>query len=188
MTTLETFTPEHLRLWTRPSCYFGAQWPDFYAFLGQSRDSDALERSNFDSGLKAVRAVMSEDSIPPAETDSKSLFQEPTDTATVQVVRESHWAVGWVEWIAIHKSDAAALKRADEIKARLKDYPVVDEMLLSEYEDDEAQTVWRDCYRIKDRINYIREHRSQFEFHSLADMFGCVRGNYFGGYASELLN
>lgn len=27
------------------------------------------------------------------------------ESETVRVVRESHWAVGWVEWIAIHESD-----------------------------------------------------------------------------------
>jgi hypothetical protein len=31
-----------------PDSYFGATWPDYYgSSVGQSRDSDALERSNF---------------------------------------------------------------------------------------------------------------------------------------------
>ena len=45
------------------------------------------------------------------------------------VVQESHWAVGWVERIAIHESDAAT---ADWPKAKLADYPVLDEMDWSE--------------------------------------------------------
>lgn len=57
----------------------------------------------------------------------------------------------------------------------------------SEAEEEQAQEVWRDCYRPKARIEYIREHREQFEFRSFADMLGCVRGRYFAGYASELL-
>src|SRR6266436_1054881 len=66
-----TYEPEHLKLWTMPDCYFGEVWPAYYsAGVGQSRDSDALERSNFACMLKAVGG----------ESD------------TVQVVRESHWA------------------------------------------------------------------------------------------------
>lgn len=172
------FTPEHLQLWTRPQCYFGAQWPDFYVFLGQSRDSSALERANFDAGLKAVRAVMSKDSVP----------GDPEESATVRVVRESHWAVGWVEWIAIHESDVAALQCADKITEKLEDYPVVDENLWADYENTEANEVWRNCYNTKERIAYIREHASQFDFRDMAEMIGCVRGNYFAGYASELIN
>lgn len=185
---IETFTPEHLSLWTYPANYMGAHWDDFYVFLGRNRDSDCLTRANFDAGLKAVRAVMSKDSVPLRETDSKHLFKEPTDEATVQVVSENHWACGWVEWIAIHKSDTAALKEADRINGKLEDYPVVDENLWSEYETEEANTVWRDCYRPKERAEYVRKHRSQFEFRDFQDMLACLRGKYFAGYAGELLN
>jgi hypothetical protein len=167
-TTDETvsFTPENLKLWTTPKDWFGQPWSGHYVFLGQHRDSDALSRSNFRSGLKAIGG----------ESD------------TVTVVRESHWAVGWVEWIAIEACDSKALKIADEIKAGLDDYPVVDESDWSEEEMNEANEVWKACYDASERIEYIREHRSQFEFHGFADLLSCVRGNYFAGYASELLN
>lgn len=34
--------------WTRPDSYFGAEWHGWFsAGFGQSRDSDALEESNF---------------------------------------------------------------------------------------------------------------------------------------------
>ena len=58
----------------------------------RARDSDCLKQSNF--------AVM--------------LRELGGESETVIVVRESHWAVGWVEWIAIHELDAAALQIADE--------------------------------------------------------------------------
>lgn len=158
--------PQYLKAWEYPKCYAGAEWYGYYSFLGQSRDSDALERANFDAGLKAIGG----------------------ESETVRVVRENHWAVGWVEWIAIHESDTAALQAADAIKAGLEDYPVVDEYLWSEYESADANETWANCFRPKERVDYIRNHRSQFEFHNLADMLGCVRGKYFAGYASELLN
>ena len=36
------------------------------------------------------------------------------ESETVIVVRESHWAVGWVEWIKIHELDTTALAIADK--------------------------------------------------------------------------
>jgi hypothetical protein len=54
-------------------------------------------------------------------------------------------------------------------------------------EGEEAERVWRDYYNDKERIEYIRDHRSQFEFQSFAEMLGCCRGKWFNGYSSELL-
>lgn len=52
----------------------------------------------------------------------------------------------------------------------------------------EANAVWRDCYQLKERVEYVRKHRGQFDFRSFSDMLSCLRGNYFAGYASELLS
>lgn len=161
-----TYHPKYLKLWTRPDHYFGAEWPEYYSSgVGQSRDSDALERSNFTCMLRALGG----------ESD------------TVLVVREGHWAVGWVEWIAIHQDDAKALAVADGINARLGDYPVVNEDHWSEIENEDAQAVWTGCYSDKDRIAYIRKHRDQFDFRDYAEVIAVARGRYFIGYASELL-
>ena len=163
---MNAYTPEFLTLWTMPADYAGEIWPNYYsAGFGQCRDSDALERSNFAVALKAVRAV----------------------SADAEIVREGHWGVGWVEWIAIPADDAPALKVADALHIQANEYPVLDESDLSEREDAEAREVWANCYSPADRIAYIRNNDSQFEFRDLADMLGCVRGQYFAGYASELL-
>lgn len=162
--------------WTRPSNYAGESWPDYFrSGVGQSRDSDALERANFDAMVAALKAV-----------GEPGCW--PHDFAAFQIVRESHWAVGWVEWIAIHESATALLERASQIMESFEDYPVIDENLFSQYENDEANETWKNCYDPKERVEYIRKHASQFEFHGLADMLGCVRGNYFAGYASELIH
>lgn len=162
-----SYEPKNLKLWTMPDCYFGEVWPAYYsAGLGQSRDSDALERSNFVCMLQALGG----------------------ESETVIVVRESHWAVGWVEWIAIHQDDAKALELADEVQDQLESYPVVNEDHWSQLEDEEAQEVWANCYSPEERLAYIRKHRNQFEFHDYSDLLGCVRGKYFAGYASELLH
>ena len=161
------YTPKNLHRWTLPQCYAGETWPDYYSSgVGQSRDSDALERSNFASMLEALGG----------------------ESETVVVVREGHWLVGWIEWIAIHQDDDAALQVADEIQEKLVDYPVIDEDHWSELEMMEANDVWRDCYDWRERVAYIRDHRSQFDFRDYQDLLGCVRGRYFSGYAGELLN
>jgi len=160
------YQPENLKRWSLPSCYAGAEWREYFSSgIGQSQASDALERSNFVCMLEALGG----------------------ETETVVIVRESHWVVGWVEWIAIHQDDDKALERADAIKAKLEDYPVINEDHWSRVEDEEAQEVWTHCYSARERVEYIRKHRSQFEFHDMRDLLGCVRGEYFAGYASELL-
>lgn len=162
-----TYEPKHLRRWTMPDHYFGEVWPDYYSSgVGQSRDSDALEESNFRSMLKILGG----------------------ESETVLVIHESHWAVGWVEWIAIHESDSKALELADETKAALEDYLVIDDNDFSELEQEHADQTWRECFSDADRLKYIRDHRSQFEFHAYGDLISCVRGRYFAGYASELLS
>lgn len=123
-----------LERWTMPDSYFGAEWPEYFVFIGQSRDSDALTRSNFECGLRALGG----------ESDS------------VLVVRESHWAVGWVEWIAIHEANAEAILAADEMACALADYPVLDESHFSELEWDEAQTQW-EMMPLKYRVELCAE-------------------------------
>jgi hypothetical protein len=158
--------PKNLKRWTMPDHYFGAKWPEYYSSgVGQSRDSDSLERSNFTCMLRALG----------------------DESETIIVVRENHWAVGWAAWIAIHESDSRALAIADDIVAGLQDYPVIDEGHWSEVEHEDAQETWTNCFNDRERLGYIKRNRSQFEFHDYADLIGCVRGRYFAGYASELL-
>ena len=132
--------------------------------LTQSRDSDCLERSNWDSALEILGG----------ESDN------------VEIHRFGSWACGWFEHLFI-KKDTAEHQKALEIESALEDYPVVNEEHFSELEYTEAGEVWQECYNERDRIEYIRENRSQFEFDGFSDLLCCVRGQYFAGYASELL-
>jgi hypothetical protein len=162
----------------------GAQWDDYYVLAGQSRDSSALEESNFRSFRAALEKKAKELGVVAITIPDIDNELEP-----VVVERSSHWAVGWVETLLVHKdSPVVLLEWCDTQLERLDGYPVFDESDYSELETEQAATVWRDCYRVADRLKYIREHRSQFEFRGLGDMLGCVRGNYFAGYASELLS
>lgn len=133
--------------------------------VSQTRDSGPLDRSNFECFVKAMGG----------------------ESEDVQIHRFGHWGPGWFEIVLINPAKPELVKLAEEMENSLSDYPVLDEMDFSEKEHQEAEEVWRNCYREKERIEYIRKHRSQFEFRSFSDMLGCVRGNYFAGYASELI-
>lgn len=127
-------TPKHLKRWERPRDYFGAEWSDYYgAGVGQSRDSDCLEQSNFAVMLAALGG----------------------ETETVAVVRESHWAVGWVEWIAIHEADTAALKIADGQCERLTNYPILDEDDFGEREFEAQCETWANA-GLQGRMEYCK--------------------------------
>lgn len=76
---------------------------------------------------------------------------------------------------------------ARELIDGLNQYPVIDEDDWSERESESADNLWCDCFDDAERVAYIREHRSQFDFHDMADLIACARGRYFAGYASELL-
>ena len=147
----------------------------WFIAAAQTRDSDCLERSNFRSFKQALNELQ-------AVKDWQGEF------TPVAVESFSHWAVGWCEYLLIDPECTEAVKLAEELRESLEDYPVLDEHDFSQLEQDEASETWRNCYREKERIKYIREHRSQFEFQSFADLLGCVRGKYFAGYASELLS
>jgi len=122
--------PEHFAAWTDGAPYDG----EWYVFLGRHRDSSLLEKSNFDRGLELIGG----------ESD------------TVIIVRESHWAVGWVEWVAIHESDTAALREADEIMGALHDYPVLDDEHYSQMQSDAITDFWQ-AAPIPDRMDICRE-------------------------------
>lgn len=169
----EPFIPDYLKQWKRPANYMGATWEGYYCFLGQHRDSEALTRSDFSVGLERLNALP--DWEPPETPDDED---EPVSRV---VVNESHWAVGWVEWICIHPTDEVALRAADEMKKRVDDGEALSSEDLCNRVEKEAAGIWKDCYSWKERITYMREKRGQFEFHDWQDMLKIARGEYFGG-------
>ena len=141
---------------------------EWFGFVGQSRDSGALERSNFEV----------------ATAELERIDPEGTDWRTE---RYGHWAVGWIEETYV-RPGSKCQEYAEEIREALENYPVIDEEHYSDLETAEADEVWKTCFNWRERLEYVRENPDQFEPYSLADLLGCVRGEYFGGYAGELLH
>lgn len=102
--------------------YFGKR-PDWLVVLGQHRDSDALDRSNF-------RVILA---------DLRSRFPGTLgDGPDVDTETSSHWAVGWTEALIINPDNAELVAAAHEWLDRLEDYPVASEDDWSQLESDDA--------------------------------------------------
>ncbi len=82
--------------------------------VSQHRDSEAWERSNFDTAIAELTEAFGENSV--------------------SIVRFGHWAVGWAETLTYNTGIEGILSAVEGIKSRLEDYPVLDECLWSEYE------------------------------------------------------
>lgn len=89
--------------------------------VSQTRDSEALSRSNFACCLKELGG----------------------ESETVQVHRFGHWGPGWYEIILIDPADEAKVTAAEDMESALADYPVLDDEHFSQLEWNEAADCWQ---------------------------------------------
>ena len=82
------------------SCYWGerGQW---LIVLTVHRDSDCLERSNFEVARRMLQAQGTE------------------------IERFNHWAVGWIDYLIINPECKDLVSIAEHIQERLGDYPIL---------------------------------------------------------------
>lgn len=94
------------------------EWPSAEATgFAKHRDSDALERSNFDVIAEDLRSAYPDD---------------------VNVMTMGHWGHGWVDRV-VYNSDAEGIREdVGRWESALADYPVADEERYSEYEYDDT--------------------------------------------------
>ena len=145
--------------------YIGeTNFQDFECLLTRNRDSNVLAESNFETALEMLGG----------------------ESENVQINRFGHWACGWWESLSV-KPGTPQFEIAKQIERSLSEYPVLDEEDWSNREQDSANETWRFCYTERERIRYIRDHRNQFDFNDFADLRAVIRGQYFNGYASELI-
>ena len=130
--------------------------------VSKTRDSEAIERANFDATLRELG----------------------DESETIQVHRFGHWGPGWFEIILIDPADEARVKIAQEIEDALSDYPVVDDSLWSEYENEDCEQTWAHCYDASERLKYFREH--SYTASSLTDLLKAIRGGDWYSAANML--
>lgn len=83
--------------------------------FGRHRDSEPLERANFE----AAKMTLEDWGV------------------KIQVLSFGHWAVGWTESLFVPATIKATAKVA-ELKRRMDSYPVLDDDLLSEEEENDG--------------------------------------------------
>jgi len=126
--------------WTRASNYIGEDFSEYITGPGRCRDSDDLVNANFDAALNMLGG----------ESD------------TVIVESAGHWAVGWVEQILVHESDEEKLKILLNIANALEDYPILDEDLFYEYENESREDTWNNnsSFIIQDTLKLLKINSS----------------------------
>jgi hypothetical protein len=81
------------------------------------RDSELIERSNFEAMRRAFDACTN----------------EGEDWA---IERASHWAVGWVEYLLVRPC-TECVTMADDMRERIEQYPILDDQLYSDMGSEE---------------------------------------------------
>ena len=139
-----------MELYKRPSDYCGPDYYDCYCFIGRHRDSSLVEASNWDAITRDMEKKFGEEECGPygdEEFDVQGKLNEDfRKPATWFTIRDSHWAVGWVETLYIHKDAKEIVEWATEVQRKLKeDYPVYDDDLYSSMEWEQKQKYWDGC-------------------------------------------
>ena len=145
---------QNMETWNNPGSYGGFSPVNDWVVLGQSRDSDVLDQSNYITVFEALKSKSIE-----LECQANGINGEGEDCSMVYDYRASHWACGWVETLLIcSNAPQELIDFADEIMAALSDYPVFDESDFSEREWEYATEVWQNCYDTGERIELIKEY------------------------------
>jgi len=122
--------------WKSTSNYMGDDMSEHYILYSKTRDSDPLERSNFDCILRDID--------PNVDTEKEN--------ENIIVVSFRHWACGWVETIMIHESEKKAIAQGNDIQTQLNIYPVYDDDHYDQLKHDEAQDIWKNCLTLAEKI------------------------------------
>lgn len=107
-----------------------------------------------------------------------------------------HWACGWFRIVLVAPGTEAA-RCLEEWEHSLDNYPIADENHFSDLEVEEAHKVWGSCFTDRERLAYMRDHKSQFDCLSKhsgkpaierwREVLDNVRGRFFSGYPGELI-
>lgn len=74
-----------------------------------------------------------------------------------------------------HHPSAASIAR--DILAELEDYPILDDDLHSEYEYEDAEHVWSECFNDHERLEWLRDHQPLNPSLPLSFVLAAARGD-----------
>jgi hypothetical protein len=146
---------EHLKdcRWTTPDHYMGFDPVGDFLILSKHRDSDTVERSNFECAQRDLAQVQVKEPTPEqTRTQGEGWFY---------TFRASHFLCGWVEYLLVREdAPEEVLQAAGEIICSLSDYPVLDDDHHSGLEWQEAHDLWK-SYSLGDRLAVLQQSEAQ---------------------------
>lgn len=149
-----------LKLYERPDHFMdSAQFDrrEYYVAAGQHRDSNLLERHNFEEFVEAMKEHQQEES-----------------EAGWMIIRDRHWAVGWVEGLYIHKNAIVLCDVAEELLHDLSQYPILNDSMYSYKVHDEMYQQWS-MMPYRERMALLKENG---EFEDGMDLEGIPEDAY----------
>lgn len=136
-------------------------WPnDYYVFpYFQNRDSDILTLDNFENISDELESIDDD----------------------IEIIRESHFLCGWIEFIIFPKDNEKLVSRAKELVDSLEDYPILDEESYSEREYEYFCENWSSWGK-SDFFSYLSEELSDNELESIGKAinipFDDIKGDF----------
>jgi hypothetical protein len=131
--------------------YFGDLDLSVWGFspFGKHRDSDLLAESNFDYVLAALRRVSAN---------------------SVEVMRTSHWLVGWYEHIMVRTTAKKTMALLYELFERYNNYIVLNEDDLARRECEQANAAYDGWARAEvawfaenEKITHLLDHNGHYD-------------------------
>ncbi len=111
-----------LKRWSATSNYLGEDLSDYYVVTTFTRDSDVLSVANFIAIASYLMEI------------------EPESERGWRIARFGHWACGYLYCVLVHK-DSNLVKECEALAIAMREYPVLDEEILTECEDLIRQSV-----------------------------------------------
>lgn len=148
--------------WTKPKHYVGFNPVGDFVVMTQHRDSDSVERCNFEVVQQTLRAIVVARAFedPPEEPlydafPSREGALSPRSSGWVYSFSATHCMVGWVEYLMVREDAPESLRRAaGDMLLKLDDYPVLDEDALFTIEFEEACEFWKSM-SVRDRVDML---------------------------------
>lgn len=145
------------RLWQCPNGQYAVQAGYILSGFGQHRDSDARERTNWETAQRMLCETAGQEWSGLGDIACFSYLGDQIFTDAVIYGSWGQWGAGWVEELLIREDNAEVVQQAFELHTYVTEqYPVLDDGLHSEiewadnhpddlcYSDDEC-----DCGRTK---------------------------------------
>lgn len=160
-----------LEEWTTPESYGGFDPVGDYPICGRSRDSRTYENVNYERILEDLQKLEGCMDAP----ENPDLGDSWDISSYIYDYRAGHWASGWVEVILCRRDAPDHIQKAVyETLAALEDYPLYDEMAVSDAEFEAVSEYWENL-SIRERVGYIEDFNEYNKWSEPLSIFAARR-------------